>query len=68
MDDDADELVTTVDRDGKELRFSGVCPHFGGPLSFDQRSNQFRCPWHNWIFDRSGKCVNRMVSCTVKIY
>jgi len=65
--DDADEIVT-LRLDDLEIIYSGICPHFGGPLRYEPQNNEFRCPWHDWRFDRHGRCVNRKVSCQVKIY
>jgi len=67
LEGDIDEIVHYKDS-RVEIIFSGVCPHFGGPLSYHPDSNTFRCPWHDWHFDISGRCINRHVSCKVKLY
>jgi nitrite reductase/ring-hydroxylating ferredoxin subunit len=64
---DKDEIVTYQTSQVK-IRFSGICPHFGGPLSYRKEHGGFICPWHDWHFDKEGKCINRNVSCRVKIY
>jgi nitrite reductase/ring-hydroxylating ferredoxin subunit len=35
--------------------FSAKCPHSGGPIEFDAKSNQLSCPWHGSKFDTEGK-------------
>ena len=67
LDNDEDEIVTY---EGKKIciRFSGICPHFGGPLAFNEALNEFHCPWHDWRFSISGDCINRRVSSKVMIF
>lgn len=60
------EVVQHLDEAGNVyMQYSGICPHFGGPLLYDEKKKVFRCPWHDWIFDESGKCINRQVSCKI---
>jgi phenylpropionate dioxygenase-like ring-hydroxylating dioxygenase large terminal subunit len=46
-------------KDGTLRSFSGRCPHMNTELKtgYDNRSEKIVCPMHNWVFDKSGKCV-----------
>lgn len=48
-------LVTTPD--GMKA-FSANCPHLGCILNFNAVADQFQCPCHGSIFDRSGKWIS----------
>ena len=67
IEGDHDEIVTYED-DNLSIKFSGICPHFGGPVEFSADKKSFSCPWHAWKFDINGKCQNRKVNCNLHIY
>ncbi len=67
LEGDRDEIVTYEDSSIKII-FSGVCPHFGGPLAYSPEKKGFVCPWHDWHFKFDGTCANRSVQCKVHIY
>lgn len=52
--------VLTVQTSEGERRWSGMCPHQGGPLGIGKRDGDFlTCPWHGCQFDlRTGACVD----------
>lgn len=33
----------------------GRCPHSGGPILYDPKTDDLFCPWHNSRFDVKGK-------------
>ena len=37
--------------------YSAVCPHKGGPIKYDEKTQQLFCPWHNSRFDTQGQVV-----------
>ena len=37
--------------------YSAVCPHKGGPIKYDEKTQQLFCPWHNSRFDLKGQVV-----------
>ncbi len=50
------------------LAYSGVCPHFGGPLR-PLPNGDVRCGWHDWRFSASeGHCINRKIKCRLVRY
>lgn len=67
--DEGNEIVESIcPRSGKCIKiFSGICPHFGGPLTYDSNRKIFICTWHYWIFDNDGYCTNRNVSARVTL-
>lgn len=51
------------------LEISTVCPHFGGPLNFEEDSETLHCPWHGWRFNaRTGRCLNRETNVRLRLY
>ena len=38
---------------------SSICPHFGGPISYDQSKDHLYCSWHGLKFSIDGKCLNQ---------
>ena len=39
---------------------SAICPHFGGPLDFDNEKKYLQCYWHGLKFSvENGKCLNQ---------
>ena len=70
-DEDAnDELFTfSLPNSHGSITVSTVCPHYGGPLHFDESTNSFHCPWHGWKFDAaSGGCINRKTNVRLRFY
>jgi cytochrome b6-f complex iron-sulfur subunit len=45
-------------RDESLHALSSRCTHLGCTLGYDVLSNQFRCPCHGSVFDRSGKRIS----------
>lgn len=41
--------------DGSITAFSGICPHLGCSINFDQGRGEFLCPCHNSAFSAAGK-------------
>ncbi len=37
--------------------YSAICPHKGGPIKYDEKTQQLFCPWHNSRFDLQGQVV-----------
>lgn len=58
-----DELVSTDSGEyvGDEatglMALSQICPHMLCALSFNTERNQFVCPCHGSVFDRTGVCL-----------
>ena len=48
-------IVRTGETDFKA--YSAVCTHKGGPIKYDEKTQQLFCPWHNSRFDTEGKVV-----------
>lgn len=44
--------------EGDDHAFSARCPHLGCTLRYDEVSQDFRCPCHGSVFERSGKRVS----------
>ena len=38
---------------------SSICPHFGGPITYDKVNNYLFCYWHGLKFTINGKCINQ---------
>ena len=38
---------------------SSICPHFGGPIVYDQNRKFLYCYWHGLRFSTDGKCLNQ---------
>ena len=38
---------------------SSICPHFGGPISYDKEKSHLYCFWHGLKFSIDGKCLNQ---------
>jgi len=48
---------------------SGICPHFGGPVTLQNKNNQLHCYWHNWCFDPLNfNCTNMKTSIKLRSY
>ena len=53
-----DEIIVCM-RDNKIYVKSSICPHFGGPLSYDATKKYLFCYWHGLEFSLDGKCLNQ---------
>lgn len=53
------DLVVYCPSDGKAHVFEAHCPHLGANLAVGGRvvEDCLECPFHGWLYDRSGKCV-----------
>jgi choline monooxygenase len=52
-------IVITRDREGNIRGFYNVCRHRGSVLiTEDKKYERFRCPYHSWTYDLSGKLQN----------
>ncbi len=52
-------IVVTRDREGGLRGFFNVCRHRGSILvTKDGKSERFRCPYHSWTYDLTGKLQN----------
>lgn len=38
--------------------FSAICPHKGGPIKYNEKTQQFFCPWHNSFFAEDGQRIS----------
>ena len=38
--------------------FSAICPHKGGPIKYNEKTQQFFCPWHNSQFGLDGQRIS----------
>jgi len=53
------QTVVFIDRDGDNYRaLSSVCQHLGCRVRWDQPKQQFLCPCHGGVYDRSGRVVS----------
>lgn len=53
-------LVLFRDDEGELGLIGRHCPHRGADLCFGRREdNGLRCPFHGWLFDRTGQCVEQ---------
>ena len=37
---------------------SSICPHFGGPITYNRNKKYLYCYWHGLKFSITGKCLN----------
>jgi nitrite reductase/ring-hydroxylating ferredoxin subunit len=53
------ELVLWRGEDGEAHLMDAYCPHLGAHLGYGGKvdGNRVRCPFHDWRFDGSGRCV-----------
>ena len=55
-----EDLVLFRDDDGKYGLIDRRCPHRGADLHFGRLENGgIRCPFHGWLFDINGKCLEQ---------
>lgn len=53
------ELALYRGRNGSVVALDAYCPHMGAHLAEGQvEGDQLRCFFHNWRFDRSGRCTD----------
>ena len=53
-----DEVI--VFRNDKKIYVkSSICPHFGGPITYNQNEKHLYCHWHGLRFSVDGKCINQ---------
>jgi phenylpropionate dioxygenase-like ring-hydroxylating dioxygenase large terminal subunit len=56
---DAQPIVVTRDKQNELRAFYNVCRHRGSILiENDTKAERFRCPYHSWTYDLSGKLQN----------
>jgi Rieske Fe-S protein len=56
--DTTKQTVVFIDRDGDNYRaLSSVCQHLGCRVRWDQAKQQFLCPCHGGVYDRTGRVV-----------
>ena len=53
-----DEIII-FKNDKKIYVKSSICPHFGGPITYDQNKKYLYCYWHGLEFSIYGKCLNQ---------
>ena len=52
-----DEIIV-FRNDEKIYVKSSICPHFGGPIAYNQSKRHLHCYWHGLKFSINGKCLN----------
>jgi nitrite reductase/ring-hydroxylating ferredoxin subunit len=54
-----DQVIVTRDAEGGVNILLNVCAHRGMQVCWadDGSQNQFKCPYHGWVFDNSGKLL-----------
>ena len=52
-------VITSFRSEEKIYVKSSICPHFGGPISYDQSKDHLYCSWHGLKFSIDGKCLNQ---------
>jgi nitrite reductase/ring-hydroxylating ferredoxin subunit len=53
-----DEVIV-FKNDKKIYVKSSICPHFGGPIAYNQNNKNLYCSWHGLKFSVDGKCINQ---------
>ena len=54
-----DELIIFKNKNKIYVK-SAVCPHFGGPIDFDEKNQFLFCYWHGLRFSlENGRCINQ---------
>jgi Rieske Fe-S protein len=61
------KLIVVRTADGFKA-FSAVCPHKGGPITYDEQAKQFSCAWHNSRFDTKGQVLSGPTKAPLKNY
>ena len=59
------DLVFFRAGDGRVVAASNTCPHRGGSLMHGEchYRGTIACPYHGWVFDEHGECLQRMPAC-----
>jgi len=53
-------LVLFRDEEGELGLIERHCPHRGADMCYGRREdNGLRCPFHGWLFDRTGQCIEQ---------
>ena len=69
VDEWRDELIVYLDSKNEIKIFSSICPHFGGPITYDKKNNKLKCYWHNFIYSsKDGQCLNHPIKLTLRSY
>ncbi len=45
----------------------GKCPHSGGPIYYNPKTDKFVCKWHGSQFDKSGKVLTPPANSNLKV-
>jgi cytochrome b6-f complex iron-sulfur subunit len=48
--------------------YSAICPHKGGPIYYDEKTQQLYCPSHNSRFDTKGQVVKGPAKAPLKVF
>ncbi|WP_436794136.1 FAD-dependent oxidoreductase [Actinospongicola halichondriae] len=56
--DGLDRVAVSVDETGQECRVSGVCPHLGAILTWNEAESTWDCPLHGSRFERGGALLH----------
>lgn len=58
IDTKAGKVVVVRVDDSTFKAYSAVCPHKGGPVTYDETAKNLVCAWHGSRFDMNGKVIN----------
>ena len=58
LDEFKDEIILFINNKKIYIK-SSICPHFGGPITYDKDKNYLFCYWHGLKFAVNGKCLNQ---------
>jgi cytochrome b6-f complex iron-sulfur subunit len=64
----AGKIVVVRTADMSFSAYSAVCPHKGGPIEYDEKTQQLFCPSHNSRFDTAGKVVKGPAKTPLKVF
>ena len=53
-----DEVIVFINNEKIYVK-SSICPHFGGPISYNNDEENLYCAWHGLKFSIEGKCLNQ---------
>ena len=53
-----DEIIIFINNKKIYIK-SSICPHFGGPITYDKSNSYLFCYWHGLKFSVEGKCLNQ---------
>lgn len=51
-------IIVLRKSDTEFVAFSAICPHKGGPINYNEKTQKLVCPWHNSVFDLSGQRIS----------